>query len=56
MTKGELINNMAKDAGISKKAAARAFDSFTSNIIEILKEENGRVIIYWFRRFLKGSS
>ena len=55
MTKRELIDNVAKDAGISKKAAARAFDSFTTNIIDTLKEENGRTTIISFGAFSKVS-
>ena len=38
MTKAELIAQMSKDANISKAAAGRALDSFTSTVTKTLKK------------------
>lgn len=38
MNKSELIDAMAADAGISKAAAKKALDSFTSNVTSSLKK------------------
>ncbi|MGB6082756.1 HU family DNA-binding protein [Moheibacter sp.] len=38
MNKSELIDAMAADAGISKAAAKKALDSFTSNVTKSLKK------------------
>jgi len=37
MTKAELIANIAKDAKITKAAAEKALNSFTSNVTKTLK-------------------
>ncbi len=38
MTKAELVEKMAADAGITKVAAAAALDSFTGNVAKALKK------------------
>ena len=38
MNKSELIDAMAADAGITKAAAKKALDSFTSNVTSSLKK------------------
>ena len=38
MNKSELIDAMAADAGISKAAAKKALESFTSNVTDALKK------------------
>ena len=39
MTKAELVENMAKDAKISKAAAGAALDSFMANVTNALKKK-----------------
>ena len=53
MTKAQLIEAMAKDAGISKTAAAKAFDSFTTSVTRALKKRNGKVALVGFGTFKK---
>lgn len=53
MTKAELIEQMAKDAGISKAAAGAALDSFTGNIAKALKKKDGRITLIGFGTFQK---
>ncbi len=43
MTKAELIDKVAKDAGISKVAAAAALQSFMDNVTKALKKPEGKV-------------
>ncbi|RMF85759.1 MAG: HU family DNA-binding protein [Nitrospinota bacterium] len=38
MNKGDLIDRMAKEAGITKKAAGKALDSFTNTVMEALSK------------------
>jgi DNA-binding protein HU-beta len=38
MTKGELIANISKEAKITKAAAEKALNSFTSNVTKALKK------------------
>jgi DNA-binding protein HU-beta len=45
MTKAELVNKMAKEAGITKKAAAMALDAFVGAIHESLKKKEGKIRI-----------
>ena len=40
MTKAEIIEQMTKDAGISKAAAGRAFESFIDSVKKTLKKGN----------------
>ncbi len=53
MTKAELVEKMAQDAGISKVAAAKALKSFTDNVTKALKKKNGKVTLVGFGTFAK---
>jgi len=53
MTKAELIETMAKDAGISKVAATKALDSFMDGVSKALKKRNGKVTLVGFGTFKK---
>ena len=53
MTKAELVEKMAKDAGVSKVAAATALDSFMDGITKALKKKDGKVTLVGFGTFLK---
>ena len=54
MTKAELVEKMAKDAGISKVAAAAALDSFMDGFTKALKKKDGKVTLVGFGTFMKG--
>ena len=53
MTKAELIEKMAKDAGVSKVAAGKALDSFCDGVTKALKKKNGKVTLVGFGTFQK---
>jgi DNA-binding protein HU-beta len=53
MTKAELVEKMAKDAGISKVAAASALNSFVDGITKALKKKDGKVTLVGFGTFAK---
>jgi DNA-binding protein HU-beta len=53
MTKAELIELIAKDADISKTAAAAALKSFTDQVTVALKKKGGKVTIVGFGTFSK---
>ncbi len=53
MTKAELVEKMAKDAGISKAAAAKGLDSFASSVTKALKKKDGKVTLIGFGTFSK---
>ncbi len=53
MTKVELIGKIAKDAGITKVAAGKAYDSFLDGIKGGLKTRGSRVTIVGFGTFKK---
>jgi DNA-binding protein HU-beta len=53
MTKAELVEKMAKDAGITKVAAAAALASFTEGITSALKKKDGKVTLVGFGTFQK---
>lgn len=53
MTKAELVEQMADDAGITKVAAASALDSFTANVAKALKKKDGKVTLVGFGTFVK---
>jgi DNA-binding protein HU-beta len=53
MTKAELVAQIAKDAGITKAAAATAVNSFLGNITKELKKKDGKVTIIGFGTFAK---
>ena len=51
MTKAELVEKMAKDASISKVAAATALDSLMEGITKALKKKDGKVTLVGFGTF-----
>ena len=53
MTKAELVDKMAADAGISKTAANAALNSFTATITKALKKKDGKVTLVGFGTFAK---
>jgi len=53
MTKAELVEKMAKDANISKVAAAKALNSFTDGVKKALKKKDGKVTLVGFGTFSK---
>ena len=53
MTKAELIEKMAKDAGISKAAADKALGSFIGGVTKALKKKDGKVTLVGFGTFSK---
>ena len=54
MTKAELVEKMAKDAGIPKAAANKALNSFTDSVKKALKKKDGKVTLVGFGTFSKG--
>jgi DNA-binding protein HU-beta len=53
MTKVELVEQMAKDANISKAAAAAVLESFMSSVSAALKKKDGKVNLVGFGTFMK---
>ena len=53
MTKAELIEQMAKDAGISRTQAGKALNSLFDRIGQAIKEEGGRVALPGLGTFSK---
>ena len=53
MTKAELVDKAAQDAGISKVAAAAALNSFMDSITKTLKKKDGKVTLVGFGTFTK---
>ena len=53
MTKAELIEKMAKDAGVTKVAAGKAYESLLDGIAKGLKKKNSRVTLVGFGTFKK---
>lgn len=53
MTKADLVEKMAKDAGISKVAATAALNSFTEGVTKALKKKDGKVTLVGFGTFSK---
>ena len=53
MTKAELVEKMAKDAGISKVAAGKALASFMEGVTKGLKKRNSKVTLVGFGTFSK---
>lgn len=45
MTKAELINRMAEEANITKKAAAAALNAFIESVHDALRKKTGRIRI-----------
>ena len=53
MTKSELVEQMAKDAGITKSAANAVLNSFIDSITKELKKKDGKVALIGFGTFSK---
>jgi DNA-binding protein HU-beta len=53
MTKADLIEKMADDAGITKAAAGTALESLVSNVSKALKKKDGKVTLVGFGTFSK---
>ena len=53
MTKAELVEKMAKDAGISKVAASAALNSFMTNVSNSLQKKDDKVTLVGFGTFSK---
>ena len=53
MTKAELVEKAAKDAKISKVAAAAALNSFMDGVTKALKKKDGKVTLVGFGTFKK---
>jgi len=53
MTKAELIDQMAKDADITKVAASAALESFLASVAKALKKKDGKVTLVGFGTFQK---
>ena len=53
MTKAELIEKMANDAGISKTEAGKAIESFIEGVTKALKKKDGKVTLVGFGTFSK---
>lgn len=53
MTKAEIVEKAAKDAGISKVAAAAALNSFIDSVTKSLKKKDGKVTLVGFGTFSK---
>jgi DNA-binding protein HU-beta len=53
MTKADLIEAMAKDAGITKAAAGAVLDSFVVGVTKTLKKKDGKVTLVGFGTFSK---
>lgn len=53
MTKVELIDKIATDAGISKAAAGAALNSFVDNVAKAMKKKEGKLTLVGFGTFLK---
>jgi DNA-binding protein HU-beta len=53
MTKAEILENMVKDAGISKAAAGAALNSFLDSVTKALKKKEGKVTLVGFGTFSK---
>ena len=53
MTKAELVEKMAEDAGIPKVAASSALTSFMDGVTKALKKKDGKVTLVGFGTFSK---
>ena len=53
MKKEELVEKMAKDAGISKAAAGKALSSFMEGVTNAIKKKDGKVTLVGFGTFSK---
>lgn len=53
MTKAELVQKMAKEAGISRAEASTALNSFMDSVTKSLKKKDGKVTLVGFGTFSK---
>jgi DNA-binding protein HU-beta len=53
MTKADFVENIAKDAKISKASATAALDSFIANVTNALKKKDGKLTLVGFGTFAK---
>ncbi len=53
MTKADLVEQMAKDANISKAAANKALNSFQDSVKKALKKKDGKITLVGFGTFSK---
>jgi DNA-binding protein HU-beta len=53
MTKAEMVEKAAKEAGISKVAATAALSSYLDSITKALKKKDGKVTLVGFGTFQK---
>jgi DNA-binding protein HU-beta len=53
MTKAEIVEKMANDAGITKAAAQTALESFIEGVTKALKKKDGKVTLVGFGTFQK---
>lgn len=53
MTKAEIVEKMATEAGITKAAAQIALESFIDGVSKALKKKDGKVTLVGFGTFLK---
>lgn len=53
MTKAEIVEKMASDAGITKAAAQTALESFIEGVTKALKKKDGKVTLVGFGTFMK---
>ncbi len=53
MTKADLIEAMAKDAGITKAAAGAVLNSLVDGVSKTLKKKDGKVTLVGFGTFSK---
>jgi DNA-binding protein HU-beta len=53
ITKADLVDKMAQDAGITKVAAADALNSFMDTVTKTLKKKDGKVTLVGFGTFSK---
>lgn len=53
MTKAELIDKIAEEAGITKAKANEALNSFMKNVMVTLKKKDGKITLVGFGTFSK---
>jgi DNA-binding protein HU-beta len=53
MTKADIVDQIAQDAGITKAAAVAAVESFIDGITKTLKKKDGKVTLTGFGTFSK---
>jgi DNA-binding protein HU-beta len=53
MTKAEIIENMANDAGLTKAEAQTCLESFLAGVTQALKKKDGKVTLVGFGTFQK---